>query len=176
MRIVTGTYGGRVIQAPKTDATRPMTDKVRAALFDSLGPINDLTVLDVYAGSGAVGFEALSRGAKRVVAVEAGRRAIETIRANQKSLEADWGYELVAATVESWLARPQTQELKFDLIIADPPYEQLKEDILERLSGLLAADGRLVASHSSHRQLQLEGMQLIGAKVYGDRALSIFTV
>jgi 16S rRNA (guanine966-N2)-methyltransferase len=174
VRIVTGRFGGRVIQAPKTTATRPMTDKVRAALFDRLGSVEDLTVLDAYAGSGAIGFEALSRGARRVVAVEAAARAIAAIKANQTILRADWGHELVAATVESWLARPQTAELEFDLIIADPPYAQLKQEVLERLVLHLRPAGLLVVSRAAKRTLGvIEGAAVRQSRDYGDTAIDI---
>src|SRR4051812_35455574 len=121
MRIATGIYGGRVITAPKSAGTRPMTDKVRTALFDILGPLDGKTVLDAYAGSGAIGFEALSRGAARVTAIEMATGAVKTLQANQAYLGLGIEYGLVRSKVEAWLARPQTQSERFDLIIADPP-------------------------------------------------------
>ena len=174
MRIIAGNLGGRLIKAPKGTGTRPMTDKVRAALFDSIGSIAGYKVLDAYAGSGAIGFEALSRGAAQVVAVEAGRQALQAIQANQKELGVGWGYSLYQMTVEAWLAR-QAEDQHFDLIIADPPYEQLRSDVLEKLRALLAPDGRMVVSHSAKRRLPpLEGLRKVSDRIYGDSALALY--
>ncbi|HUC20344.1 MAG TPA: 16S rRNA (guanine(966)-N(2))-methyltransferase RsmD [Candidatus Polarisedimenticolaceae bacterium] len=173
MRIVAGTYGGRSIIAPKSSGTRPMTDKVRAALFDSLGDLQDVSVLDAYAGSGAVGFEAFSRGAGNVEAIEQAWAAVKVIKANQAALGIDWGYALHQVTVESWLAH-QTDK-RFDIVIADPPYERIKVDVLEKLGRLLAPQGLLVVSHSSRVETpKLEGLTRISNKVYGDSTLSTY--
>ncbi|HEX7259794.1 MAG TPA: 16S rRNA (guanine(966)-N(2))-methyltransferase RsmD, partial [Candidatus Saccharimonadia bacterium] len=145
MRIVGGVYGGRSLTAPKGNGTRPMTDKVRAALFDSLGAISGASVLDVYAGSGAVGFEALSRGAGNVQAIEHARSAIQAIQANQSALDLTWGYALHQKKVEAWLAHRSNEV--FDIVIADPPYEYLKTDVLEKLGILLKPQGIMVVSH-----------------------------
>ncbi len=172
MRIIGGQLSGLILKAPATRATRPMTDKVRGALFDALGDIEGLTLLDAYAGSGAVGFEALSRGASSVVGIEAGRNATEAIRQNQSKLGLDWGYRLYPVTVESWLAHQQTEQ--FNLIVADPPYDQLKEDVLEKLAQHLQDDGLLIVSHASKQAPELAGMRVIRAKDYGDSALTFY--
>lgn len=178
MRITTGILGGRTITAPKTTATRPMSDKVRAALFNVVGDVSGMIVLDAYAGSGAVGFEALSRDAARVVAVESARQPTLAIQANQRAFELSWGYELHQVTVETWLARwlnRPTEVLRFDLIVADPPYDHLKTDVLEKLGSLLVADGILVISHSARRDTpDLDHLTLITTKTYGDTALSFY--
>jgi 16S rRNA (guanine966-N2)-methyltransferase len=175
MRIVAGKLGGRTVVAPKTRDTRPMTDKVRAALFDSMGTIQDTVVLDAYAGSGAVGFEALSRGAARVIAVESARPAIRAIHANVEALDVSWGYELHEDSVETWLARRSDVPQHFDVIIADPPYASLKPDIIEKLGRLLAPDSLIVVSHTARLELpELEGLILHQTKTYGDTALSFY--
>lgn len=165
--------------APKTTGTRPMSDKVRAALFTIIGEVDGAIVLDAYAGSGAVGFEALSRGAARVVAVESTRTAGVAIKANQKALGLTWGYELYQTTVEAWLARWTTRAAEmpaFDLIVADPPYDRLRPDVLGKLGSLLApADGILVVSHGSRLEPpKLARLALINSKTYGDSALSFY--
>jgi 16S rRNA (guanine966-N2)-methyltransferase len=173
MRIVAGMYGGRIISAPKHPGTRPMTDKVRASLFDSLGVIKGSTLLDAYAGSGAIGFEALSRGAENVQAIEHARDAIKTIKKNQEILGIDWGYSLHQMTVEVWLAHGQDQQ--FDVIVADPPYEHMKDDVLDKLGRLLATDGIMVVSHSSRLEPpKLEGLVQVGSRSYGDSMLSSY--
>jgi 16S rRNA (guanine966-N2)-methyltransferase len=175
MRIVAGKLGGRTLVAPKTRDTRPMTDKVRAALFDSVGDITDMMVLDAYAGSGAVGFEALSRGAARVIAIESARPAIRAVHANVEALDVSWGYELHETSVETWLARRGDTPWHFDVITADPPYASLKPDIIEKLGGLLVPDGLIVVSHSARMELpELEGLILQQTKAYGDTGLSFY--
>ncbi len=173
MRIVAGQYGGRVVQAPKTSETRPMSDKVRAALFDILGPIDNFVVLDAYAGSGAVGLEALSRGAQRVFAVESGKKAINTIKSNVENLEASFSYELIAQKVESWLAKPKDQS--FDLIIVDPPYDSIDVGVLENL-GLLLNKGRLLVLKNPRgfNDPEILGLDLVDTRDYGDQKLAFY--
>jgi 16S rRNA (guanine966-N2)-methyltransferase len=174
MRIVSGQLGGRTIKAPKTSGTRPMTDKVRGALFDVIGSIEGFYILDAYAGSGAVGFEALSRGAAQVVAIEAGRTAQQAIKQNQKDLQTDWGYLLYPVTVENWLAHQSGDRPQFDLIVADPPYEQLKVEVLEKLGQQLKPDGLLVVSRSSRKPIEPYGLRLVKTKDYGDSSLDFY--
>ena len=178
MRIVAGSMGGRTIHAPKTKLTRPMTDKIRAALFDSLGDITNGLVLDAYAGTGAVGLEALSRGAARVIGVESARSAVVAIKRNIADLQAGWGYSLYESTMESWLARHgQFDNQPFSLIVADPPYEKVKTDVLEKLGTILAEDGVLaVSSTSKIAAHELAGVKLVDSKKYGDTLLSFYKV
>lgn len=175
MKIIGGKWRGRPIQKPKTTTVRPMSEKFRAAIFDIVGPIEGLSVLDVYAGSGAAGLEALSRGAFFVEAIEANRGVASTIYANVKTLDADWGYVLHQQTVETWLGLPAQNPSKprYDLIIADPPYQKLDPFILARLSPFIADDGLLILSHSSKTEPPvIESMKLIKSRSYGDSALS----
>lgn len=177
MRIVSGIYGGRQIVAPKTRDTRPMTDKVRAALFDTLDDINGIVVLDAYAGSGAVGLEALSRGASQIVLVESARPALQSIKANISDLELTWGVTVIESTVEAWLARDLPHSPRtFDIIVADPPYARLKPDVIEKLSKLLGPGGVLILSLSSRKnqELTVAGMSAAGTKLYGDTALAFY--
>ena len=177
MKIVGGQWRGRGLAQPKTRAVRPLSEKVRAAIFDVLGPVDGLTVLDAYAGSGAAGFEALSRGAMLVEAIEANRTVARTIQANAQTLGADWGFVLYQMTVETWLASPRQQPAvgRYDVIIADPPYQQLDAVTLSRLGLFLLPGGRLVLSHSSKRAApMIESGELTRTKRYGDSALSIY--
>lgn len=177
MRILSGELRGRIFEQPKTRAVRPLSDKVRAALFDVVGPIGGLAVLDAYAGSGAAGFEAASRGAILVDAIEANQRVARTIQANARALGLDWGYVLHQLTVESWLASPaQTPPApRYGLIIADPPYAQLDADVLGRLAAFLAPGGVLAVSHSSKlASPKPQAVELAAQKTYGDTALSFY--
>ena len=118
MRIIAGQAGGRRLRSPKGMATRPMMDRAREALFSSLGPLlPGAAVLDLYAGSGSLGLEALSRGAESAVFIEQGRRALEALRDNVDSV--GLGGSVVVSDVAAYLERCNQQ---FDLVFVDPPY------------------------------------------------------
>jgi 16S rRNA (guanine966-N2)-methyltransferase len=177
MKILSGEFGGRRIEQPASRSVRPLSEKVRGALFDVVGPVGVLTVLDAYAGSGAAGFEAASRGAVLVDAIEANARVAKTIEANARQLGLDWGFVLHRYTVETWLASPQQQPptARYGLIIADPPYAQLDTDIIQRLTAYLTPAGILALSHSSKQASPgLSSVDLVQHKVYGDTALSFY--
>lgn len=177
MKILSGDLRGRPFEQPKTRSVRPLSDKVRAALFDVVGDIAGLAVLDAYAGSGAAGFEAASRRALLVDAIEANARVAGTIQANARTLGLDWGYNLHVLTVETWLASPHQNPAtpRYNVIIADPPYAQLDPDILERLAAFLISGGVLAVSHSSKFPSPvLASVAFIKAKTYGDTALSFY--
>lgn len=177
LRISSGSLGGRYIQQPPERITRPMTDKVRQALFNVVGPLDNAAVLDAYAGSGAVSFEAVSRGAAMAEAIEASPKAARIIEANARDLGLIWGFLLSIMTVETWLASP-AQEVpnpRYDLITADPPYAKLDDEVLARLGQFLKPSGVLAVSHSSKRPSPvLENLNLVQNKVYGDSALSFY--
>jgi 16S rRNA (guanine966-N2)-methyltransferase len=123
-RIVAGTLGGRRLATPPGRGTRPTSDRVREALFSALEAMTDLRgarFADLYAGSGAVGLEAASRGAAHVLLVESDPRAARTARANVASLGAGPVARLVAARVEQALAAPP--DAPYDVVFADPPYD-----------------------------------------------------
>jgi 16S rRNA (guanine966-N2)-methyltransferase len=177
VRILAGDYKGHPFAWPKTTSVRPLSDKVRAAIFDVIGPVHGLTVLDVYAGSGAAGFEAASRGAVLVEAIEANERVAKLISQNVATLGLDWGYVLYRITVETWLASPAQlpPTERYGVIIADPPYAKLDSDVLARLVPYLASNGVLVVSHSSKLQPPaLETAKLVQHKTYGDTSLSFY--
>ncbi len=181
MKILAGELRGRTFEQPKTQSVRPLSDKVRAAIFDVVGEPGGFVVLDAYAGSGAAGFEALSRGAAMVEAVEANPRVGRTIESNLQALGLHWGYILHVLKLETWLALPGNQPgsgrpvQRYDLIIADPPYAQLDADILARLAEFLIPGGIMAVSHSSKLASPvLESVELVRHKVYGDTALSFY--
>ena len=159
LRIVAGRLGGRRLVAPRDRETRPTSERVREALFSILGPIEG-DVLDLYAGSGALGFEALSRGASRVVFVESRRPALDALREN---------------------ARVLGVEPAVSLILADPPYALVHGGQAPRTlaallaAGALAPGGVLVLEHASRTEPpSLEGLFLRECRRYGDTALSIY--
>lgn len=155
-RIIGGTYGGRRLQTPRGDLTRPTSDRVREALFSALeawaGSLHDLRFLDLYAGSGAIGLEAWSRGAAAVTLVESDRRTADVVRANARALGCD-AAEVVARPVATVLAEPPAAP--FDVVFADPPYPLSEEALATDLALLVEhgwlADGALVVVERSRR-------------------------
>lgn len=125
MRVIAGTHRGRQLRAPPGPTTRPTSDRVREAIFDILQAFVDLDgarVLDLFAGSGAMGIEALSRGASGAVFVESDAGALGTLRANLTSLGLEDRAEVVQADATTWMARARTKQPRFDLALCDPPY------------------------------------------------------
>ncbi len=178
MKVLSGSLRGRPFAQPPSRGVRPLSEKVRAAIFDVVGSVEGLVVLDAYAGSGAAGFEACSRGAVLVDAIEANARVAKTIEANARSLGLDWGYVMHTVTVETWLASPaqQTARERYDLIIADPPYAQLDADVLDRLTQFLKSEGVLVVSHAGKLEPPVLSLAvLLKQKDYGDTTLSFYT-
>jgi 16S rRNA (guanine966-N2)-methyltransferase len=179
LRIVAGRLGGRRLVAPRDSATRPTAERVREALFSVLGPAEG-AVLDLYAGSGALGFEALSRGAGRVVLVEARKPAIEAIRENIQALGVGGQCELIPRPVER--AGPQLATSgPFRWILADPPYTlvengQAPRAVLSLLAaGLLAPAGVLVLEHDARTEPPaFPGISLLETRRYGATGLSLF--
>ena len=173
MRIIGGTHRGRTIQAPVGTATRPMTDRAREALFNILGDISGLAVLDAYAGSGALGLEALSRGARQVIGIESARPAAAAIRRNVAALSLEDRYHLVEQPLERWL--PTAAADRFDLIMADPPYQQTDLQVLDELARRLTEAGLLVLKHSRRVAApEFSQLQLLKHRSYADNALSVY--
>jgi 16S rRNA (guanine966-N2)-methyltransferase len=154
-RIVSGVAGGRRLKVPPS-GVRPTGDKAREGLFNSLGSLLDLegaTVLDLYAGSGALGLEALSRGAAQVVFVESGPRVLPVLRANLAAVGLPGG-RVVAGSVPTVVAgRPPA---RFDLVLADPPYTTPLVEVLGVLDALVAglwlAEGAVLVVERSSRE------------------------
>lgn len=157
-RIIAGAARGRRLAVPKGTVTRPTSDRAREGLFATVttihGPLHGARVLDLYAGSGAVGLEALSRGAARVVFVESDARAAQVIRANLASVALPGG-ELARGQVQRFLDRGPGAEAAFDLAVADPPYAASEAEVTGMLtvlaSGGWLAPGALVAVERATR-------------------------
>lgn len=179
-RIVSGAAGGRRLRTPPGGTTRPTSDRVREALFSHLehrGMLDEAFVLDLYAGSGALGLEAASRGASFVMFVESHRPAATVIRANVAMMEAAGLDELrvVTDTVLRALTAGPPSGIRFDLVLLDPPYEVDQPDLGAVLTLLVAqhwlAPEALVVVERSTRTLQPlwpPGLLLTGDKRYGD--------
>ena len=176
MRVVAGRFGGRRLRAPRGRDTRPTSDRVREALFSMLGPLDDARVLDLFAGSGALGIEALSRGAATAILVERDARAVEVIRANLDALglgavEA----ELVRADARAALRDASARGDAYDLVFLDPPYRDaaaLGRELSRALPAVLARDARVVAESDRRAPLQID-LPVVRERRYGDTLIRI---
>jgi 16S rRNA (guanine(966)-N(2))-methyltransferase RsmD len=182
MRVIAGSFRSRTLQAPAGLATRPTSDRLRETLFNVLASrIQGAAFLDLYAGSGAVGVEALSRGAAKVVFVERAPTAIKVLRANLAGLGLTEGYRIVVRSVGEYLRDAEGGQ-RFDVVFLDPPYDAASEyaATLELLGGPLAgalADGALViAEHRRKDGLEDGYGQLHRTRLLkqGDAALSFY--
>jgi 16S rRNA (guanine966-N2)-methyltransferase len=178
MRIVAGSRKGAKIFAPKGIDTRPTGDRVREAVFNLVGPVDGASVLDLYAGSGAMGLEALSRGAESAVFVESDRDACRAIKRNLDKL-ALAGAEIACRDALAYLAsRPSRPKGgRFDLILVDPPYDVV-ESVAVRLAlylpGILAENGLVVLESSSRAEPELPPLDLRTSRRYGSARVSLF--
>ncbi|MEX0892070.1 MAG: 16S rRNA (guanine(966)-N(2))-methyltransferase RsmD [Gemmatimonadota bacterium] len=169
MRIIAGRWGGRRLAAPPGRSTRPTADRVREAWMSALQPeITGATVLDLFAGSGALGLEALSRGAERVTFVERARAALRALEQNVETLEAGEACQVVRADAVAWIR--QLPPGAFDLALADPPYAQgLAAILVERFAAVPFARW-LWVEHGAHETLPpLPGSR---TRRYGDTGLT----
>lgn len=172
MRIIAGSRKGHTIYAPKGLDTRPTADRVREAAFNLIGPVDGASVLDLFAGSGAMGLEALSRGAERAVFVEADRTAARAVERNLEMLGLT-GARVVCDEVLRFLA---TERGTYDLVFVDPPYdvvESLQVRLSPYLPTVLAEDGLLVFETSSRHEPDLPLAKRTSRR-YGAARLTLF--
>ena len=181
MRIIAGTYRGLRLRALKGGNLRPTSDQLRETLFDVLGPgVAGATFLDAYAGSGAVGLEALSRGARDVTFIENHRAASTLIRQNLGALKIDSGFQILTCAVVTGLERLEQQDERFDFVFLDPPYEEIREyhHTMRQLSRgpLLVPTSLVIAEHSRHVQLEVDYGSLHRARLlrHGDAQLAFY--
>ncbi len=172
MRVIAGRFGGRTFASPRGHRTHPMSDRVRGALFNTLGDIAGLSVLDAFAGSGALSFEALSRGVAQATLIEPDKSAQRTIADNIASLKIADTTKLVRAKAQSWLA---TTDQCFDIVLLDPPYDDVNPALLEKLAARAEPGGTIVYSLPPNSGFQLpEPFELLSRKDYGDATLSFW--
>ncbi len=175
MRIVAGAARGRPLRAPRGEGTRPTSDKVRGAVFNLLGQFfAGGAVLDLYAGSGALALEAVSRGCERAVCVEQDRGAAEVIAQNAAACGFAARVEVRREPVEASLAR--LPRGAFALVFLDPPYATGPEAALALLGPLLAPGAVAVAEHDARRPPaeRYGALALADRRAYGDTGISIY--
>jgi 16S rRNA (guanine966-N2)-methyltransferase len=170
MRVVAGAFKGRRLQTPRGSGTRPTADRVREALFSVLGDVSGASVLDLYAGSGALGIEALSRGAASATFVERDPRALASLRRNLEAVGSE--AEVRRQDVLRYLASAAGT---FDLVFIDPPYDsavRLAEPLSERLPAVLTDEARIVTESDKRAPLELS-LPLELERVYGDTRIAV---
>jgi len=171
MRIVGGEHRGARIFAPKGHDTRPTSDRVREAAFNLIGPVDGASVLDLFAGSGAMGLEALSRGAASAVLVENDREALRAIDRNVEKL----GLKGVSVVPRDALQVLASDRRAYDLILCDPPYGYADhERLAPYLVKALAPDGLLVYETGTREELKIQGLSTRTSRTYGSARLTLF--
>ncbi len=203
MRITSGIFRGRKLVSPNSEATHPMGDREKLALFNSLGDsIKGAVVLDLFAGSGALGLEALSRGAKNVDFVENSRKAVLSIKSNISALEVLNSTNIFAQDVKVFLDYALANPKKYDIILIDPPYDKFEKffnpntgvatnktnsgsagqctsycaSAIFNLSELLSPEGKIVLSHPGlvPPANLFSGLKLISSRKYARANISIY--
>lgn len=171
MRVVAGAFKGRTLHAPRGRRTRPTADRVREAVFSMLGSVDGLRVLDLFAGSGALAIEALSRGATDAVLVERDPRAVAAIQRNLEAL----GVEAGVRRRDALAYLRDTGEGPFDLVFVDPPYDsasRLAAPLGEELPKVASERALIITESDKRMPLELP-LRLLRERSYGDTAIRI---
>lgn len=169
IRITSGEFRGRAIKSPRSDYTHPMGSREKIALFNMVSEeLFCARVLDAYAGSGALGIEAISRGAREVVFIEKSAKVARVIKENIRDLDLGSKSEVLVEDVNKYIA-----DEDFDLIIADPPYDNFKVEELIHLTKYLKDDGTVVLSHPDVAP-EIAGLKLTKSHKYAAANLSIY--
>ena len=175
MRIIAGSRKGHTIVAPKGLDTRPTSDRAREAAFNLIGPVDDARVLDLYAGSGALGLEALSRGAAQAVFVDADREACRTIERNLDKLRLT-GAVVVFSDAAQALAADAAGGRQYDLVLVDPPYRLFSdvEPVLSRYVPAVLAENGIVVVETSEREEPELPLAKRTSRRYGAARITVF--
>ena len=174
VRLISGRFGGRVLEGSATKQTHPMSERIRNALFNNIGDeVVGARVLDAFAGSGAIGLEAVSRGAASVVLVEKDRIAAKLIENNIRTLGVEGSVQLVKSPVSSWSTTYRGEP--FDLIFADPPYHDPQFSTALQLLDLLQPNGLMVLSYLGRGEAPTaNGVVVVDNRSYGTAALVFY--
>ncbi len=173
MRIIAGQLGGRTFDSPRGHRTHPMSDKIRGALFNILGDISGLSVLDAFAGSGALSFEAISRGAASALAIDVDKYAHEAIQDNIKQLGLSDKVTVMRKNVAGWSRN--NRHIQFDIVLADPPYDDIRPLLIKDLINQVKPDGLMVLSWPGSEKVRVfADVDVISSKAYGDAQLVFY--
>lgn len=177
MRVIGGQLGGRKLAAPRGRATRPTPERVREAVFSIIAPVEGLRVLDLFAGSGALAIEALSRGAATATLVDSSDAAIAAIRRNLEALEIE--AEVHRQGAVPFLQRTRDDARQYDLVFLDPPYRHspmLEQELSTALLPVLAPGARVIAESDRRAPLELGLPTPPDDRRYGDTLIRIYRV
>ena len=176
MRVITGKLGRRTFESPKSKLTHPMGEKIRGAIFGTLGDIEGLSVLDAFAGSGALSIEAISRGAVNVLALDLDKDAIRVMQENAEKLRIDDEIVIMQTNASGWSGR--NKDSLFDIVFLDPPYNDVRPDILRKLAAHAKVGGTVVISLPPmvKEELLKDGYERMSAKTYGIAQIIIYKV
>ncbi len=173
MRIISGRLGGRQFAAPKGQRTHPMSDRVRGGLFNALGDITGLSVLDAFAGSGALSFEAISRGAAHATAIDIDKNAHQTLIENAQQLSLGADIKAIRANASGW--SDNNPNLIFDLVFIAPPYDDLQPSLLQKLARHVKPSGLYVLDWPGKLESpKFHGLEPIKEQDYGDSKLVFY--
>lgn len=174
IRVISGKFGGRMLDTPVGKRTHPTGERVRNAMFNSLGSVVEgADILDAFSGSGSLGLEALSRGAKHVTFIEKDRIANKVISENIKMLGVENQTKNIKSGVSGWSENNPNQ--KFDLILVDPPYRDLQLSTVSRLFAHLKKNGVMVLSHiGSSEVLKPKNIVVVDNRSYGNAHLTYY--
>jgi 16S rRNA (guanine966-N2)-methyltransferase len=174
VRVIGGRLGGRTLSAPRGRATRPTPDRVREALFSILVSVEGCRVLDLFAGSGALAIEALSRGAGQATLVDSSAASVAAIKRNLAAL--GLSAEVRREAVATFLRRARDDARQYDLVFLDPPYRHasaLGRELSTALAPVLAPDARVVAESDRRAPLELDSLALLDERRYGDTLIRL---
>ena len=177
LRVVAGEFGGRRLAAPRGAGARPTQDRVREALFSVLGPLGGVRVLDLFAGSGALGIEALSRGAREATFVDSDAAAARVVRQNLERIGVE-GARVFRADALSFLRGAARHGDRWDLVLCDPPYRlahRLGATLGPLLAPVLETGGRIVCESSVKDPLRLD-LPLLDERRYGDTRIAVHSI
>ena len=174
LRIISGKFGGRTIQAPDGKITHPMGDRVRGSLFSIINSeLDGADILDIFAGTGSLGLEALSRGANSATFVDRDRIACKVLNDNIKILGVEGKSKAFCMGASTWFDKNQGNF--YDIIFADPPYNNLQLSTVTRLGGLLKPNGLMVLSYPGKGEVPpVNGIVVVDNRSYGTAALAFY--
>ena len=174
VRIIAGKFGGRIIKSPNSQTTHPMSERIRGSVFNIIGDkIIEASVLDAFAGTGSVGLEALSRGAKLATFIERDRAAFLTLADNINILDVKNQSIATQIGVSTWIDK--NQEKNYDIIFADPPFNDPQLSTVARLLGMLKVNGLMILSYLGSGEVPtVDGFVVVDNRRYGNAALIIY--
>lgn len=181
MRVIAGEFRGRKLLPPQSEVTRPVTDRVKQSLFDILSPsLPEAVVYDCFAGTGSMGLECLSRGAKHATFFEADRSAVERLRKNIDALGVKDRATLVTGDLFKWFACASAKG-QATVIFLDPPYRFLREKpeallkLTSQFQNHLTDDGIVIFRHDTADSIALPPLQVVDVRTYGSMTLEFLT-